>query len=52
MTQEVKNAIKAYKLALGTQKHNADRKALQEQIINSLTKHTVMWGSVKLNFNN
>jgi hypothetical protein len=51
MTQELKNAIKAYKLALDTEKHNAEKKALQEQIIKSLTKYPPMWGTVKLNFN-
>lgn len=50
MNQELKNAKKAYKLALGTANHTVETKQLQELIVKILNKYPPHWDSVKLNF--
>lgn len=50
MNQELKNAKKAYKLALGTANHTSETKQLQELIVRILNNNTPKWGNIKLNF--
>lgn len=50
MNQELKNAKKAYKLALGTATHTSETKKLQELIVKILNNNTPRWGTLKLNF--
>lgn len=49
MNQELKNAKKAYKLALGTASHTAETKKLQELIVRILNNNPPYWGSIILN---
>lgn len=50
MNKELKNAKKAYKLALGTANHTSETKKLQELIVKILSNNPPYWGSLKLNF--